>query len=63
MFREELSYFPQVLSSDEAIKRFVAQAANAIGFIDASSVDDHVKVLRIEGKLPAEAGYALSDSP
>ena len=63
IFREELSSFPQVLSSDEAIKRFIIQAPNAIGFINASSIDTRVKVLRIDGKLPGDAGYPLTDNP
>lgn len=59
MFREEIASFPQVLSSNEAVKRFVSQAPNAIGVIDAASVDDRVKVLQVEGKLPGEPGYLL----
>ena len=62
LYRGEIASFPQTLSSNEAIKRFVRQAPNAIGFIDAASVDDRVKVLRIDGKLPGEGGYALGES-
>lgn len=62
VFRNEIASFPKTLSSDEAIKRFVRQVPNAIGFIDAASVDDRVKTLRIDGKLPGEAGYALTDN-
>lgn len=59
MFREVIASFPQVLTSAEAVKRFVSQAPNTIGVIDAASVDDRVKVLQIEGKLPGEPGYLL----
>ena len=61
VFKQEIASFPKTLSSNEAVKRFVRQAPNAIGFIDASSADDTVKVLRIDGKLPGETGYLLTD--
>jgi phosphate transport system substrate-binding protein len=59
LFRQEVASFPKTLSSNEAVKRFVSQAPNAIGFIDAALVDERIKVLRINGKLPGEDGYAL----
>ncbi len=61
IFRGETTAFPATLSSNEAVKRFISQAVNAIGFIDSTLVDDSIKVLRIDGKLPAERGYVLSD--
>ena len=61
LFRQEIASFPTTLSSDEAVKRFVSQVPNAVGFIDASAVDDRVKILRIDGKLPMENGYKLTD--
>ena len=63
LFRQEISSFPKTLSSNESIKRFVNQVPNAIGIIDQAAVDNRVKVLRIDGKLPGESGYALSESP
>ncbi len=36
---------PKELSNDMAVKRFVAQTPNAIGFIDARYVDDSVVVV------------------
>ena len=61
MFREEIASFPKTLSSNEAVKRFISQVPNAIGFIDASFVDESVKVLRIDKKLPGEKGYVLGE--
>ena len=61
IFRGEIATFPKTLSSNEAVKRFVSQAVNAIGFIDSAFVDDSIKVLRIDGKLPGERGYVLPD--
>ena len=60
LYRGEIPAFPKVLSSNEAVVRFVSQAANAIGFVDVGRVDERVKVIRIDGKLPGELGYALA---
>lgn len=61
IFRGEISSFPRTLGSNEAVIRFVSEVPDAIGFIDASRVDDRVKVLRIKGKQSGEAGYVLRD--
>ena len=61
MFRGEITSFPKTLSSNEAVKRFVSQLPDSIGFIDSSFADESVKVLRIDGKLPGEKGYVLAD--
>jgi len=61
IFQEEMGAFPKILSSNEATKRFVSQVPNAIGIVDASTVDSRVKVLRIDHKLPGEEGYALAN--
>jgi ABC-type phosphate transport system substrate-binding protein len=36
---------PKVVHSDEEMKKYVSDNRNAIGYIDASSVDDSVKVV------------------
>jgi ABC-type phosphate transport system substrate-binding protein len=59
LYRGEIASFPRVVSSDGLVKGIVAQAPNAIGFIDAVSLDETVKALRIEGRLPGESGYLL----
>lgn len=61
MFRGEIASFPKTLSSNAAVRRFISQVPYAIGFIDAAMVDESVKVLRIDGKLPGEKEYFLSD--
>ncbi|OGX38943.1 MAG: hypothetical protein A3D87_03620 [Omnitrophica WOR_2 bacterium RIFCSPHIGHO2_02_FULL_50_17] len=61
LFREEIPSFPNALGSNEAVKRFVAQVPNAIGFIDGQYVDDTVKVLTIDGKSFQSPGYPLTD--
>jgi len=60
LYRGEISAFPKVLNSNEAVVRFVSQAGNSIGFVDSSVADNRVKVVRIDGKLPGEPGYPLS---
>lgn len=61
LFRGEISSFPKSLGSDEAVKRFISQVPNAVSFIASGSLDDSVKVLRIDGKLPKDTGYILSN--
>ena len=59
MFTGDISSFPKTLHSTEAVKRFVAEDPDAVGFIDATYVDDSVKVLPIDGRLPQEKNYLL----
>lgn len=63
LFREEIAAFPKVMDSGDSVKEFVSQVPNAIGFVRASEVDERVKVLRLDGKLPGEPSYPLRDSP
>lgn len=60
MYREEITSFPRVLNSNEAVIRFVNQVPTAISVIDASHRDGRVKTLRINGALPGEEGYPLT---
>jgi len=59
MFTGEISDFPQIESSNEKVKQEVRKRANAIGFIDAATVDNTVKVLRIDRLLPGSDNYRL----
>ena len=60
LFRGEIAAFPRVVASSAAAKRIVAQAPNALAFIDAAAVDSTVKALRIDGLKAGEPGYALA---
>lgn len=60
LYRGEIPSFPRVAPSDAAVRRLVGLAPQALGFLDASAVDGTVKVLRIDGKLPGQAGYFLA---
>ena len=50
---------PTELADPDAVKKFVAGHAGAIGFIPAGDADQTIKVLRIDGKLPSDAGYPI----
>ncbi len=56
----EILSFPKTLSSNNSVKRFVSQIPSAVAYIDATLVDDTVKVVKIDGKQPGEAGYFLA---
>jgi len=62
LYSGEIASFPHVVSSDAAVKRIVHLAPRALGFVDGSTVDSAVKVLRVDGKLPGQPGYFLSSS-
>ena len=48
-----------VADSDEAILRFVSGTRGAIGIVDLYSLTKDVNVVKIDGKLPFDAGYLL----
>jgi hypothetical protein len=47
------------MKSNELTQQLVAATAGAIGFMAAADVKPGVKVLKIDGRLPGEAGYKL----
>ena len=50
---------PKALPSGAALRKFVADTAGGLGYLRASEADDTVKVLKIDGVAPGEAGYKL----
>jgi ABC-type phosphate transport system substrate-binding protein len=58
-FRAESATSPKNMRSNELTQQFVASTAGAIGFMAASDVKPGVKVLKIDGHMPGEAGYKL----
>jgi hypothetical protein len=60
IFRGELTVAPRTFASDLSVKQYVAGHALAVSYIDSALLDDTVKPLRIDGKLPGEAGYPLA---
>lgn len=49
----------RVVASDEAVLTLVDTNPGAIGIVNVYSINSRVKVLKVDGKLPMEAGYLL----
>lgn len=45
------------VDSDSEILNLVGNSPGAVGLIDVRSINQHVKVVHVDGKLPLEAGY------
>jgi hypothetical protein len=48
-----------VVKSDADVIRMVESLSGAVGLIDIYSITSGVNVVKVNGKLPLEAGYAL----
>jgi len=46
-----------IADSDADVLKIVQSTPGAIGFVDVRSVDGSINVVRVDGKLPMEAGY------
>lgn len=49
----------KVVQTDEDLMRTVEATPGAVGLVDVYAINSSVKVLRIDGKLPFDTGYAL----
>ncbi len=49
----------KIVGSDENLLRTVEATPGAVGIMDVYSINSSVKVLRVDGKLPFDMGYAL----
>ena len=49
----------KIVDNDEDLLRTVEATPGAAGIIDVYSINSSVKVLRVDGKLPFDMGYAL----
>ncbi len=58
-FRAESSSAPTKLNSNALTQQFVSSTPGAIGFMAAHDVKPGVKVVKIDGLMPGEAGYRL----
>ena len=43
--------------SDEELLNLVQSTPGAVGLVDVRAINDHVNVVKVDGKLPLEAGY------
>ena len=49
----------KIVESDEDLLRTVGATPGAVGIVDVYAINSSVKVLRLDGKLPFDVGYAL----
>ena len=59
IFRAEVASGPKVVYSNEIATELVLAIPGSVAFVDASRVPKGLKVLKIDGKLPGDAGYPL----
>ena len=59
VFRAETPASPKIVYSNESATELVSQIPGAIALVDAEQIPKGLKVLRIDGQLPGEAGYKL----
>jgi hypothetical protein len=49
----------KIVASDEELLHTVESTPGAVGILDVYAINSSVKVLRVDGKLPFDVGYAL----
>ena len=49
----------KIVASDEDLLHLVETTPGAVGILDVYSINSSVRVLRVDGKLPFDVGYAL----
>lgn len=59
MFRAEVPRGPKIVFSTDMTLDLVVAIPGSISFIRADEVNDNVKLVRVEGLLPSDAGYPL----
>jgi ABC-type phosphate transport system substrate-binding protein len=46
-----------LVDSDDDVLKYVQSASGAVGLVDVRSLNDHVNIVRVGGKVPMEDGY------
>jgi ABC-type phosphate transport system substrate-binding protein len=59
IFRAEAATAPKVVYSNDMANQLVTAIPGAIAFIDSKDLKPGSKVVRVDGRLPGEAGYPL----
>ena len=59
IFRAEAAGGPKIVYSNEMATELVSAIPGSVAFVEATAVPKGLKVLRIDGKLPGDKGYAL----
>lgn len=47
----------KIVDSDDEVLSYVENTPGAVGLVDVRSVNDRVNIVRVDGKVPMEAGY------
>lgn len=63
IFRAETATPPKIVYSNDSTNQLVESVPGAIAFMVAPDVRPGLKILRIDGRLPGEAGYPLPGTP
>ena len=59
IFRAEAATAPKVVYSNDMANQLLTAIPGAIAFVDSKEVKPGTKVVRVDGRLPGEAGYPL----
>lgn len=59
VFRAEAQSGPRIVYSSEMATELASSIPGAVAFVDASQIPKGLKVLKINGLLPAQKGYPL----
>lgn len=63
LFTGQVFVSPKTLNSPVGVCKFVFNVPGAIGYVRASDVDDSVRVIRIDGRLPEDKDYSFRLQP
>jgi ABC-type phosphate transport system substrate-binding protein len=63
LFTGEVLVSPKTLAATVGVRKFIFNVPGAIGYLRASDVDETVKVVRIDEKLPGDKGYPFHVPP
>ena len=55
----EILVSPKTLASPVGVRKFIFNVPGAVGYLKPEDVDDSVKIVSIDGHLPADARYPL----
>ena len=59
LFTGEVFVSPKTLATPVGVRKFIFNVPGAIGYVRAADVDNTVKVVRIDGRLPGDKDYSL----
>jgi ABC-type phosphate transport system substrate-binding protein len=59
MLTGEVHVAPKAMTNSTEVLKFVFNVPGAIGYVKASDVNDSVKVVRIDSRLPGEKDYSI----